>query len=99
VNASLESVPGSALQTLTLQVRHEDIRKAIGRFTPRVSPYGSTFTVDFGVCMFFVPAANGGPARAGGPASDASAPANNIIFNSFSVVENTFEQVAIAMTC
>jgi len=94
VNASLESVPGSALQTLTLHVRHEDIRKALGRFTPRVSPlYGSTLTVDFGVGMVFVPAANGG---AHGGAYGGAAPANNIlIFNSFSVVENTFEQVAI----
>lgn len=86
VNASLESAAGSALQTLTLQVRHADIRKALGRFTPRVSPlYGSTTTVDFGIGMVFVPLANA-----------YSGPANNIvIFNSFSVVENTFDEVAL----
>ena len=93
VNASLESVVGSALQTLTLQLRHEDVRRAFGHFTPRVSPlYGSTLTVDFGVGMVFVPTAN---ADAG--SGDVVTPlANNIlIFNRFSVVENTFEQVAI----
>jgi hypothetical protein len=93
VNASLQSAAGSALQTLTLQIRHEDVRRAFGRFTPRVSPlYGSTLTIDFGVGMLFVPAAN-----ADAVGVDAgSALANNIlIFNRFSVVENTFEQVAI----
>ncbi len=47
----------------------------------QVPLYGSTLTIDFGVGMVFVPAANA--ASAGGYAS---APANNIlIFNSFSV--------------
>ena len=74
-------------------MRHEDVRRAFGRFTPRVSPlYGSTLTIDFGVGMVFVPAANADAAN-----TDAgNALANNIlIFNHFSVVENTFEQVAI----
>jgi hypothetical protein len=86
VNASLESTAGSALQTLTLRVRHEDIRRAFGRFTPRVSPlYGSTQTVEFGVGMVFVPVLNA-----------YNGAANNIlIFNSFSVIENTFDEVAI----
>ena len=74
-------------------MRHEDVRRAFGRFTPRVSPlYGSTLTIDFGVGMVFVPAANADAAN-----TDAgNALANNIlIFNHFSVVESTFEQVAI----
>jgi hypothetical protein len=88
VNSTLEATPGSALQTLTLSIRHEDIRKHFGRLMPRASAlYGSTLTIDFGVGMVFVPVAN---SESGG------APANNIlIFNSFSIVENTFEQVAM----
>lgn len=88
VNATLESTPGSALQTLTLSIRHEDIRKRFGLLAPRVSPlYGSSLTIDFGIGMVFVPVAN---------SDDTGAPANNIlIFNRFSIVENTFEQVAI----
>jgi hypothetical protein len=90
VNATLSATPGSTLQTLRLSIRHEDIRKNFGRVQDRVSPlYGSMLTIDFGVGMVFVPAANA-------EAHNGGAPANNIIiFDSFSIVANTFDQVAI----
>ena len=90
VNATLSATPGSTLQTLRLSIRHEDIRKIFGRVQDRVSPlYGSMLTIDFGVGMVFVPAANS-------EAHNGGAPANNIIiFDSFSIVANTFDQVAI----
>jgi hypothetical protein len=70
VNSTLEATPGSALQTLTLSIRHEDIRKHFGRLMARASPlYGSTLTIDFGVGMVFVPVAN---------SENGGAPANNI---------------------
>jgi hypothetical protein len=90
VNATLESQPGSALQTLTLSIRHEDIRKHFGRGFQMASPlYGSMLSIHFGVGMVFVPAANYESYYGGTPAS------NVVIFNSFSIVENTFEELAI----
>ena len=90
VNATLESTPGSALQTLTLSIRHEDIRKHFGRGSQMASPlYGSMLTIHFGVGMVFVPSANYESYYGGTPAS------NVVIFNSFSIVENSFEELAI----
>jgi hypothetical protein len=90
VNATLESEPGSALQTLTLSIRHEDVRKYFGRGSQMASPlYGSMLSIHFGVGMVFVPAANYESYYGGTPAS------NVVIFNSFSIIENTFEELAI----
>ena len=90
VNATLETTPGSNLQALRLSIRHEDIRKNFGRVQDRVSPlYGSMLTIDFRVGMVLVPAANSEAYNGGTPAN------NIIIFDSFSIVANTFDQVAI----
>jgi len=90
VNATLEIHAGSALQTLSLSIRHEDIRKHFGRALRTVSPlYGELLSIHFGVGMVFVPSANYEAYYSGTPAN------NVVIFNSFSIVENTFEELAL----
>ncbi len=90
VNATLQMQAGSALQTLTLSIRHEDIRKHFGRSSRTVSPlYGELLSIHFGVGMVFVPSANYELYYSGTPAN------NVVIFNSFSIVENTFEELAL----
>lgn len=90
VNATLDTKPGSAVQTLTLSIRHEDIRKHFGRGFQTASPlYGSMMSINFGVGMVFVPSADYESYYGGTPAN------NVVIFNSFSIVENTFEELAI----
>jgi hypothetical protein len=81
---------GSALQTLTLNIRHEarDTPKHFRRgFQTASSLYGSIF--HFGVGMLFVPSANYESYYGGTSAN------NVVIFNSFSIVENTFEALTI----
>lgn len=86
VNVSLLTQPGSALQTLTLRIRHEDIRNHFGRGATTVSPlYGALLSTDFGVGMVFVPTSVSGGTGAN----------NVLIFNTFTIVENTFDELAI----
>lgn len=90
VNATLQTHAGSTLQTVTLSIRHEDIRKHFGRFLRATSPlYGEVLSIHFGVGMVFVPAVNHEEYHSGTPAN------NVVIFNSFSVLENTFKEVAL----
>ena len=94
INATVESEAGSAMQTLHLHIPHKLIRSALAR--RRNSTRGDSYSfvaigaqpaLDFGVGMMFLPRPD---------ANTALTPPNNIlVFDMFTILENTFEQLAI----
>ena len=94
INASLERHELSARQTLRLRIPHRVIRELLARRrnSTRSDSYaftevGSQPALDFGVGMMFLPRPD---------ANTALLPPNNLlVFDMFTVLENTFEQLAM----
>lgn len=94
INATVESEAGSAKQTLHLRIPHQLIRSALSR--RRNSTHSDSYSyvevgsqpaLDFGVGIMFLPRPE---------ANTALTPPNNIlVFDMFTILENTFEQLAI----
>jgi hypothetical protein len=82
INATLTSTPGSLKQILKISIPHATIRSDLAHNIVTESPiYGARSTLSFGLGLMFLPYA---------------ANANNaLIFDSFSVVENSLAQLAI----
>lgn len=94
VNVTLEPRPFSATQTLRLEIPHAVIRSALARLrnstradSPAFAELGTQPALDFGVGVMFLPQPDANTA--------ASPPNNLLIFDMFTVLENTFEQLAI----
>jgi hypothetical protein len=94
VNVTLEPHAFSATQTLRLRIPHAVIRTALARLrnstrsdSPAYAELGTQPALDFGVGMMFLPHPDANTA--------ASPPNNLLIFDMFTVLENTFEQLAI----
>lgn len=94
INATVEPRPFSALQTLRLRIPHSAIRNALARLrnstradSPAHAELGTQPALDFGVGMMFLPQPHAN--------AEASPPNNLLIFDMFTVLENTFEQLAI----
>ena len=91
---SIEKVPFSATQTMRLSIPHSVIRQALARMrngtradSAATAELGTQQALDFGVGMMFLPQPD---------ANTKSSPPNNmLIFDMFTVLENTFEQLAI----
>jgi hypothetical protein len=94
ITSVLETTPGSAKQTLHLRIPHSVIRRALARRrnSTRSDSYsytevGSQPALDFGVGIMFLPQPD---------ANTALTPPNNVlVFDMFTILENTFEQLAI----
>ena len=94
INATLEQHPFSATQTLHLRVPHAAIRNALARQrnsthsdSVAFEQLGTQPALDFGVGIMFLPQPD---------ANTQSSPPNNLlIFDMFTVLENTFEQLAL----
>jgi hypothetical protein len=94
VNVTLEPHAFSATQTLRLRIPHAVIRTALARLrnstrsdSPAYAELGTQPALDFSVGMMFLPHPDANTA--------ASPPNNLLIFDMFTVLENTFEQLAI----
>jgi hypothetical protein len=94
VNVTLEPRAFSATQTLRLRIPHAVIRAALARLrnstradSPAYPELGTQPALDFGIGMMFLPQPDANTA--------ASPPNNLLIFDMFTVLENTFEQLAI----
>lgn len=84
----------SATQSLQLQIPHAVIRYALSRHrnsthsdSPAFEQLGTQKALDFGVGMMFLPKPDSN--------TQSSPPNNLLIFDMFTVLENTFEQLAI----
>jgi hypothetical protein len=94
INATVVSELGSVRQTLHLTIPHSIIRNFLARHrnTTHVDSYsftqvGSQLALDFGVGMMFLPRPD---------VHTALTPPNNIlVFDMFTVLENTFQQLVI----
>jgi hypothetical protein len=94
INATLESHAGSAVQTLHLSISHRVIREKLARRRNSTRADSSIFeevgsqpALDFGIGMMFLPRPD---------ANTALAPPNNLlVFDGFTVLENTYEQLAM----
>ena len=98
INATVVSEVGSVRQTLHLTIPHSIIRNVLARHrnttsdTTSIEAYsftqvGSQLALDFGVGMMFLPLPD---------VNTALTPPNNIlVFDMFTVLENTFQQLAI----
>lgn len=94
INATLQSQPGTAIQTLHLQIPHQLIRNTLARRRNSTLQDSYSFVdigaqeaLDFGVGMMFLPLPD---------INTGSTPPNNVlVFDMFTVLENTFEQLAI----
>ena len=94
VETTLEQRQFSATQTLTLRIPHGVIRTALARQRNATRADSAAFTelgtqpaLDFGIGMMFLPQPDVN--------TQASAPNNLLIYDMFTVLENTFEQLAI----
>jgi len=94
INATLHSEAGSAKQTLHLRIPHSLIRGALARRrnSTRSDSYsfvkiGSQPALDFGVGMMSLPRL--------GANTEHTPPNNVLVFDMFTILENTFEQIAI----
>lgn len=94
INAVLDKEAGSARQTLHLKIPHSVIRNTLSRRRNSTHSDSYSFTsvgsqpaLDFGVGMMFLPKPE---------ANTQQTPPNNVlVFDMFTVLENTFEQIAI----
>jgi hypothetical protein len=94
INASIQRHPASAVQTLRLKIPHRVIREKLSRRrnSTRADSYaftevGSQPALDFGVGMMFLPRPD---------ANTGLLPPNNLlVFDMFTILENTFEQLAM----
>lgn len=94
ITATLESHVFSATQTLRLRIPHAVIRAELARRrnstladSPAFAEVGTQSTLDFGIGMMFLPRPD---------ANTAATPPNNmLIFDMFTILENTFDQIAI----
>ncbi len=92
--STLESSPGSSKQTLHLRIPHSLIRNTLSR--RRNSTHSDSYSfvdvgsqpaLDFGVGIMFLPQPE---------LNTLQTPPNNVlVFDMFTVLENTFEQIAI----
>jgi len=82
INATLISTPGSLKQTLKISIPHQTIRTELAHTIITESPiFGARSTLSFGLGLMFLPY---------------SSNANNLlVFDSFSIVENSLAQLAI----
>jgi hypothetical protein len=94
INATLEAHAFSATQTLRLDIPHSAVRDALARLrnstradSPAHAALGTQPAMDFGVGIVFLPRPH--------PNAEAPPPNNLLIFDMFTVLENTFEQLAI----
>lgn len=95
INATLHSQEGTAKQTLHLRIPHELIRNALARRRNSTLQDSYSFVeigaqqaLDFGVGMMFLPRPE---------LNTAGTPSNNVlVFDMFTILENTFEQLAIS---
>jgi len=94
INTTLETHAFSAVQTLRLRIPHAVIRTALARLrnstradSPAYAELGTQPALDFGIGMMFLPHPDANTA--------ASPPNNLLIFDMFTVLENTFEQLAL----
>jgi len=94
INATLEAHAFSATQTLRLEIPHSAVRDALARLrnstradSPAHAELGTQPALDFGVGMVFLPRPHAN--------AEAPPPNNLLIFDMFTVLENTFEQLAI----
>ena len=94
INATLEAHAFSATQTLRLDIPHSAVRNALARLrnstrvdSPAHAALGTQPALDFGVGMVFLPRPHAN--------AEAPPPNNLLIFDMFTVLENTFEQLAI----
>jgi len=94
INTTLERHPASAKQTLHLRIPHRVIRERLARRrnSTRADSYafvevGSQPALDFGIGMMFLPRPD--------PNTALVPPNNMLVFDMFTVLENTFEQLAM----
>ena len=94
INVTLEPHAFSATQTLHLRIPHAVIRTALARLrnstrgdSAAYAELGTQSALDFGIGMVFLPRPDAN--------TEASPPNNLLIFDMFTVLENTFEQLAI----
>jgi len=94
VETTVQAHPFSAMQTLMLQIPHSVIRTALARLRNATRADSSSFlelgtqpALDFGIGMMFLPHPDVN--------TQASPPSNLLIFDMFTVLENTFEQFGI----
>jgi hypothetical protein len=94
INATVDSELGSARQTLHLRIPHSLIRSTLSRRrnSTHMDSYsfvdvGSQPALDFGVGMMFLPKPE--------PNTQHTPPNNVLVFDMFTILENTFEQIAI----
>lgn len=88
IDASLAITPGTTLQQLTLKIPHQVIRQQLSRHSVITSElYGPETTIEFGVGMMFLPLQDAN--------SGETSPNNILIFDKFSIHENTFSQLAL----
>jgi hypothetical protein len=94
VETTLLPHPFSATQTLRLEIPHSVIRTALARLrnstradSVAFAELGTQPALDFGIGMMFLPQPDAN--------TQASPPNNMLIFDMFTVLENTFEQLAI----
>ena len=81
---------GQARQELSLTIPHEVIRKQLGNTVTVTSElYGTTPRLEFGVGMMFLPYADSN-------AGYTESPNNLLIFDKFTILENTFKQLAVS---
>lgn len=94
ITSTLESHPLSARQTVSLRIPHAWVRSALARErnstradSDSYGEVGSQPALDFGIGMMFMPIPD---------ANTGLTPPNNVlVFDMFTVLENTFEQLAI----
>jgi hypothetical protein len=94
INATLERHPASAKQKLHLRIPHRVIRERLAhrRNSTRADSYafvevGSQPALDFGIGMMFLPRPDSN--------TELLPPNNMLVFDMFTVLENTFEQLAM----
>ena len=94
INSTVETHPFSAVQTLRITIPHSAIRNALARLrnstradSPAYLELGKQPALDFGIGMMFLPHPDANTA--------ASPPNNLLIFDMFTVLENTYEQLAL----
>jgi hypothetical protein len=94
INITVQRHAASAKQTLHLRIPHRVIRERLAqrRNSTRADSYaytevGSQPALDFGIGMMFLPQPN--------PNTNDAPPNNILVFDKFTVLENTFEQLAM----
>lgn len=90
IDAKLFVTAGQARQELVLTIPHEVIRKQLAHTVTVTSElYGTTPRLEFGVGMMFLPYVDSN-------AGFSESPNNVLIFDKFTILENTFKQLAVS---